>query len=90
MRSIIIAPFRSSNGDWRRVVKFSFNQKLDATIHQFTKIEVLLFDCDHVEGFQQSEKSETVWFRGTPSQLETWNVGDFHRSQPGYFAMKHN
>ena len=33
-------------------------------ITQFTTFEVLSLDCNHVEGFQKSEKLETVWIWG--------------------------
>ena len=48
-------------------------------ISQFTKFEVLLLDCNHVEGFQISGKLVTCLdLRDAISELETlvWNLGD--------------
>ena len=63
-------------------------------IGQFTKFEVLLLDCNHVVGFQKSKELETfVWvgahhFRILRHLYGIWAT--FDRSQPSYYAMKHN
>ena len=54
------------------------HEKDHTKITQFTKFEVLSLDYNHVEGFQKSDKLETLWIWGTPSQNETyvWHLGD--------------
>ena len=46
-------------------IRKSVHHKKDhIKISQFTKFEVLLLDCNHVEGFQKLEKLETYGFGG--------------------------
>ena len=67
-------------GDWGRVFKLPSNHKKDHfKISQFAKFEVLSLDCNHVEGFQNSEKLVTLYgFGDANSELETfvWSLGD--------------
>ena len=77
-----------------RYSEIRVHHKIDCIkIKQFTKFEVMLLDCFYAEGFQKLEKLETVWIRGTPFQNKRHLYGiwaTFDRSQPGYYAMKHN
>ena len=62
-------------GNWGRVFKLPSNHKKDHfKISQFAK-----FDCNHVEGFPNSEKLETLYgFWDANSELETfvWSLGN--------------
>ena len=58
---------------------WSPSQERSPKINQVSKFEVLSFYCNNVEGFQKSEKLETVLDLGDAiSELETfvWNLGD--------------
>ena len=58
------------------------HKKNHMKISQFTKFEVLSFDCNHVEGFQKSEKLEPLYGFGDFRYLYgIWVT--FDRSQPG-------
>ena len=55
------------------------HKKGHINISQFTKVEVLSLDCNHVEGFQKSEKIRDCMELGDAiSELETFvgNLGD--------------
>ena len=58
----------------------SRHKKDHIKISLFTKFEVPLLDCNHVEGFKKLEKiRDFVWIWGDAiSKLETfvWNLGD--------------
>ena len=73
-------PFRSSNGDWERVFKFNIIgvhlKKDHIKIRQCTKFEVLSLDCNHVQGFQRSEKLGPLYgFGGRHLRItDVWNL----------------
>ena len=74
----------------------TFHHKKDhIKICLFTKFEVLSLDCNHVEGFQKSEKIETLYGFGGPylriRKSHLYGIwATFDRSQPGYYTMKHS
>ena len=66
-------------------LNFSFNQRLEPITRKITLIkislkmfEVLSLDCNKVDGFQKSEKLETMDLGETISELETfaWILSD--------------